>query len=221
MKSKFSLFIIIALFFGIMQPLKAQDMATVGAFAGGVSVGATTSQISGDNLAGFHKIGGTAGVFANCVLSDQPKFGLKLQMEMNFVMKGSHSFTRSNQAVNPLGKYVLNLGYIEVPVLLRFRFARITIRGISDFEFELGPAFGVYMYARERDTYGLINDLPPFKRWELSMMGGLSYMFKNHHIVTLRYSNSILPVRRPNWAVNRRIMMQFNSVIYLTYGYQF
>ena len=211
----------IALLLATFLTVQAQDQTPVGTFAGGVSVGGTATQISGDNLAGFHKLGATAGVFANCVLVEQPKFGLKLQMEMNFVMKGSHSYTPPSQTPNPMSKYILNLGYIEVPVLLRLRFARITIRNISDFEFEVGPAFGVNIYARERDAYGIIVGRPAFKRWELSLMGGLSYKYKNHHIFTLRYSNSILPVRKPDWAVYRPVKMQFNSVLYLIYSYQF
>ena len=210
-----------ALVVGTFLTLQAQDLESVGTFAGGVSAGLTATQISGDNLAGFHKVGATAGVFANCVLADQPKFGLKLQLEMNFVMKGSHSYTPPSQPVDPMSKYVLNLGYIEVPVLFRFRFARITIRNRSDFEFEAGPAFGIHLYTRERDAYGAVVGRPEFKWWELSMMGGLSYRFKEHHAVTLRYSNSILPVRKPTWAVNQTVKMQFNSVLYLIYSYQF
>lgn len=205
----------------VMLCAMAQTESKVGTFAGGVSVGATTSQISGDNLGGFHKIGATVGVYANCLLLDNPKFGMKLQMEMNFVMKGSHSYTPPRQVATAVGKYVLNLGYLEVPVLLRMRIARITIRNSSDFEFEVGPAFGVNIYHRERDMYGLIPGRPDFHRCELSLMGGLTYSFKEHHGITLRYSNSILPVRIPNWAVNRWIYKQYNSVIYLTYSYQF
>ena len=213
--------IVLFLLLAFWLNVRAQDRPPVGTFKGGVLAGATTSQISGDNLAGFHKLGAMAGVFANCVLVEQPKFGLKLQMEMDFVMKGSHSFSRPGQAVNPMAKYVLNLGYIEVPVLLRFRIARITIRNSSDFEFELGPAFGVNLYAHERDVYGRILGRPAFNRMEFSMMGGLTYVFKEHHGITLRYSNSIVPVRIPDWAVNRRIKKQFNSVLYLIYSYQF
>mgnify|MGYP002868614873 CR=1 FL=1 len=221
MKLKTHLFCIAAMVCGLLSSLRAQEPVAAGTFAGGVSAGLTATQISGDNLAGFHKVGATAGVFANCVLSDQPKFGLKIQMEMNFVMKGSHSYTPSSQTPDPMSKYVLNLGYIEVPVLFRFRFARITIRNSSDFELEAGPAFGVNIYSRERDAYGQIVGRPAFKRWELSLMGGLNYRFRDHHAVTLRYSNSILPVRKPNWAINQTIKMQFNSVLYLIYSYQF
>lgn len=201
--------------------LSAQDYSNVGKFAGGVRGGATISQISGDNLSGFHKVGATAGVFANCVLVDNPKFDMKLQMELDFVMKGSHSYTPPKQVASLTGKYSLNLGYLEVPVLLRMRFARITIRNSSDFDLEVGPAFGVNVYHVERDMYGIIHGRPDFNRWELSLIAGLNYTIKEHHGIGLRYSNSILSVRTPNWAVNRRILKQYSSVIYLTYSYQF
>lgn len=204
-----------------MNLLWAQQGQMVGTFVGGVRGGVTTSKISGDNLDGFHKIGAVVGGFAYCQLLDQPKFGLKLQMEMNFVMKGSRSYTPPKQVVNPLGKYVLNLGYVEVPVLARMRFARITIRNSSDFEVEVGPAFGVNIYHQERDAYGIIQGRPDFSRFELSMMGGLTYLFKEHHSISARYSNSVLAVRIPNWNVNHWVYKQYNSLFYITYGYQF
>ncbi len=199
----------------------AQDGEQVGTFVGGVRVGATTSQISGDNLSGFHQLGATAGIFANWCFVDNPKFGLKLQLEMDFAMKGSHSYTPPKQTADASSKYSLTLGYIEVPVLARMRFARITIRNISDFEFEVGPMIGVKVFHREVDVYGVIQGLPEFSRFELSAVAGLTYCFKQHHGITLRYANSILAVRIPNWAVNRRIYKQYNSVIYLSYSYQF
>lgn len=199
----------------------AQDGSHIGEFSGGVRGGATISQISGDNLGGFHKVGATVGAFANCLLIDNPKFDMKLQMELDFVMKGSHSYTPPKQVASLTGKYSLNLGYLEVPVLLRMRFARITIRNSSDFDLEVGPALGVNVYHVERDMYGIIHGRPEFSRLELSMVAGLNYTFKEHHGIGLRYSNSILSVRTPNWAVNRRISKQYSSVIYFTYSYQF
>lgn len=199
----------------------AQTTSAVGQFAGGVRGGAIISQISGDNLSGFHKLGATVGAYAHCTVLDNPKFNMKIQMELDFVMKGSHSYTPPKQVASLTGKYALELGYLEVPVLLKMRFARITFRNSSDFDFEVGPAFGVNIYHVERDMYGVIPGRPDFSRWELSLMAGVSYMFKEHHGITLRYSNSILAVRIPNWAVNRRITKQYNSVISLTYSYQF
>ncbi len=211
--------VVLFLLFAITLGAFAQRSTTSSNFKGGVRVGFTATQISGDDLVGFHKLGAYAGLYANYPLND--KGNLKLQAEINFTMKGSHTYIPPKQTANITQKYVLNLGYVEVPVLLRWRFARLTIRGNSDFEFELGPMFGVNLYQRERDLYGQIQGRPPFSRFELSALAGLSYMFNEHHGVSFRFSNSILRVRKPNWAVNRGVKLQYNTVLMFSYFYQF
>lgn len=208
--------LLVVLLFGAAQ---AQRTTTASNFKGGVRAGFTASQISGDDLTGFHKLGAYAGLYANYPLND--KGNLKIQAEIDFTMKGSHTYYPPKQNASMMNKYVLDIGYLEVPVLLRWRFARLTIRGNSDFEFELGPMFGVNLYQKERDVYGVIQGRPQFSRFELSAMAGISYMFNDHHGVSFRFSNSILRVRKPNWAVNRPIKMQYNTVLMLSYFYQF
>ena len=210
------LVLMVGLLHGVVQ---AQRSTTSSNFKGGVRGGFTASQISGDNLTGFHKLGAYAGVYACFPLND--KGNLKIQAEIDFTMKGSRTYYPPKQNVSMMNKYVLNIGYLEVPVLLRWRFARLTIHGNSDFEFELGPMFGVNLYQRERDVYGIIQGRPQFRRFEFSAMAGILYMFNEHHGVSFRYSNSILHVRKPNWAVNRPVKMQYNSVMMISYFYQF
>jgi len=216
MRKLMSLLCLFGLLFGTAQ---AQRSTTASNFKGGVRAGFTASQISGDDLTGFHKLGAYAGVYANYPLND--KGNLRLQAEIDFTMKGSHTYYPPKQNTSMMNKYALNIGYLEVPVLLRWRFARLTIRGNSDFEFELGPMFGVNLYQRERDVYGIIQGRPRFRRFEFSAMAGISYMFNDHHGVSFRYSNSIIHVRKPNWAVNRGVKLQYNSVMMLSYFYQF
>ncbi len=195
----------------------SQAQSSKGQFKGGLRIGMTTSQISGDDLAGFHKVGATAGLYAHVGLNDNDN--LRLQMGLDFTMKGSHSYTKKGQISND--KYVLNLGYLEVPVLLQWRFAHITAYGIHDFWFEVGPMLGVNLYARERNGAGIISFRPPFRRMEFSACAGLSYMFNEHHGFNFRFSNSFIPVRIPTWVVNRRIFKQFNTVLAFCYIYQF
>jgi hypothetical protein len=191
--------------------------AQTGQFKGGIRAGLTTSQISGDDLYGFHKVGATAGLFANVGLND--KDNLKLWMGLDFTMKGSHSHTPKNQV--SYDSYSLNLGYLEIPILLQWRFAHLTIRSIHDFWFEVGPMFGVNLYAKERNASGPILYRPEFRRLEFGACAGLFYMFNEHHGFNFRFSNSFIPVRIPTWAVNRRILKQFNTVLAFCYMYQF
>lgn len=203
------------------------------AFKGGVRAGVTLTQISGDGLSGFHKLGAYAGLYASVPMT--PDENWRFQMEIDFAMKGSRNYTPPKHTVNPMQKYVLNIGYVEVPFLFKWRFGnniRIcnnkngidTCRTINgQFEIEFGPMFGVNLYQRERDYTGIIpfTESRIFRRFEFSGMAGLSYFFANHHGISLRYSNSIIPVRIPNWTYNERIWKQFNSVIMVSYFYQF
>ncbi|MBR4787648.1 MAG: hypothetical protein IK013_07240 [Bacteroidales bacterium] len=219
--------------------LVAQE-TSVGVFKGGVRAGLTASQISGDNLTGFHKPGAIVGVFANCTLTDDlrsenrkskninvelpdkkvavnpkslPVF-LSLQMELDFAMKGSHA-TPKQAGVYGTGKYTLDLGYVEIPLFLKLCFGNVV-------EIELpGPVFGVNLYKRERDMYGPIQGRPNMKWYEFSFMAGLSWMIRGHHGLNVRYYNSVLPVRKPNWAVHHPIQQQYNSVLTFCYFYQF
>lgn len=188
-------------------------------FRGGIRAGMTATQISGDDLMGFHQVGATAGVFAAYPLTDRDN--LKLQAEIDFTMKGSRNYTPPKHAADPSAKYVLTLGYLELPILLKWKFARITIMGNSDFEFEAGPMFGINIFKKERDVYGIINGRPDFRTFEFSAVAGLSWMFNEHHGLSFRYANSIIPVRIPNWVINRRIKKQYNSVLLFSYFYQF
>ncbi|MBO4488851.1 MAG: PorT family protein [Bacteroidales bacterium] len=210
MKQSILFLLLLTVSVGMLQAQKGQ-------FKGGIRAGLTTSQISGDDLYGFHKAGATAGLFANVELND--KDNLKLQMGLDFTMKGSHSHSTKNQPSYDI--YALNLGYLEVPILLQWRFAHITIRSSHDFWFELGPMFGVNLYAKERNSSGPILYRPLFRRMEFSACAGFSYMFNEHHGFNFRFSNSFIPVRIPTWAVNRRIYKQFNTVLAFCYVYQF
>ena len=197
----------------------AQEKPDKSRFYGGVRVGFTASQISGDDLAGFHQLGAAAGLFVNHAVNASGS--LKLQLELNFTMKGSHSYTPPKQQYE-VEFYSLRLGYVEVPLMLEWAVGKWTLWGKSfQFELEIGPAFGVNVFQREREATGLIIGRPPFRRFEFSGMAGLSLKIADHHSVNLRYSNSIVPVRIPTWVYGRLISKQFNSLLILSYCYQF
>lgn len=214
-----SLFVFVFLL-GIMAGATAQEKEKdpLSRFYGGVRVGFTASQISGDDLSGFHKVGAHAGVFVNHAI--HPSGKLKLQLELDFTMKGSHSYTPSNQYSNNF--YSLTLGYVEMPLMVVWTAGKWTLWGKPfQFELELGPVFGVNVFSRERDAVGLIVGRPPFRRFEFSGIGGISLMVAEHHSINFRYENSIIPVRIPTWVYDRVVYKQFNSLMTFSYCYQF
>ena len=70
---------------GILAQVHAQRTTTASNFKGGVRAGFTASQISGDNLTGFHKLGAYAGLYACYPLTE--KGNLKLQAEIDFTIE--------------------------------------------------------------------------------------------------------------------------------------
>ncbi len=180
-------------------------------FKGGLRAGFTASQISGDDLSGFNKLGAYAGGFVNFPLSQNAKW--KLQVELNFIMKGSSLFTRGVNSPNIGRKYTLNLFYTETPVMVKYNF-------FKGFELELGPSINFLFASKEVNEQGDLHR-KPFRFYEFSVVVGLSYLFVEHWGINFRFSNSIIPVRIPNWVINQWVNKQYNTVLALSAYYQF
>ena len=76
-------------------------------FGGGFTLGLSSSQVGGDNLAGFHKAGLLIGIFANKNISEY----LSYQMEMIYTQKGSNN-PKMNDSSHP--NYLIP-DIIEIP----------------------------------------------------------------------------------------------------------
>ena len=90
--------------------LNAQD------FGGGGKLGISTSQVGGDNLAGFNKAGIIIGMFANKKISPF----LSFQAEMTYIQKGSNNPNMSNNNHNNYLLQDISLSYIEIPLFLQY-----------------------------------------------------------------------------------------------------
>ena len=161
-------------------------------FGGGLYAGISTSQVSGDGIVGFHKVGAWGGGFTDYRFTPRST----LQFELSFIQKGSRQApTVKNNGV----LYVHNQNMLELPILYRWY-------GIKNMSLELGTQFGYLINTVERDNSGDIRGGVPFKKAEWSVTGGLSYYFWKGKIeVNGRYSNSILTLRQNDWWVNHVI----------------
>ncbi|MCQ2280406.1 MAG: PorT family protein [Bacteroidales bacterium] len=184
-------------------------------FRGGLRAGFTATQMSGDELSGFHKMGAYAGGFVNWRFVQNEHWFL--QPEINFVMKGSSTFLRADKNGNVMGnKYVLTLYYVEVPVLAKYRI----VKGL---EVEFGPTFGILFAATEKDANGKMPGRMPFRRFELCGLAGVSYIFKEHLGLNLRFVQTAIPVRvnDGNHSSNYLEKKQFSTEIAFSVFYQF
>ena len=158
-------------------------------FGGGLYGGISTSQVTGDNIGGFNKVGGWGGAFTDYRFTPRST----IQFELSFIQKGSRQApTVKNNGV----LYVNNQNYLELPILYRWY-------GIKNMSIEMGTQVGYLINAVERDNAGEIRGAIPHRQVEWSAAAGLSYYFWKGKIeVNARYANSILSMKKTDWWVN-------------------
>lgn len=178
-------------------------------FKGGISLGVAASQISGDQLSGFHKAGIFGGAFVNFRFTVRSA----LQFEMNYIQKGSAHNPKPG-ATDP-HSYKLNLQYVEVPVLYHWLFNK-------RFGFELGPTIGFLMKATEKEDGGIMRGTRPFNVYEVGILGGIRFNISENFKAGFRGQNSLLPVRNHAGNVTYRLNRgQYNSLLLLNLTYEF
>ena len=178
-------------------------------FKAGIFAGISSSQVSGDQLAGFNKAGLYGGGFVSIPLREKTF----LQMEMSYIGKGSRPTSEQSEA-NPFNRYP-TLNYIEVPVLFIFKLKNsISIEG--------GLAFGVLIYSREEDFYFERPIERPFNSTEFSFLFGLDYSFAEKFSLNSRLDNSFLPIRtHESGATDGLNQGQYNTEITFSIRYHF
>lgn len=199
MKKKFALFI----FFGFLAlSNQAQN------FGGGIILGLSTSQVGGDDLAGFNKLGILAGIFANKSISEL----LRLQMEMNYIQKGSNNPDMNDYKSENVGKTDISLNYIEVPILLQYQ-QNTTLK------IEGGIQFANLINGYYNDSYGEItySEITPFIKNDVGLILGMDYKFSENFSLNTRISNSILPIGKEDYnhpsTYNSTRKGKYNSVL--------
>ncbi len=162
-------------------------------FGGGLYVGISTSQVTGDMYSGFHKVGAWGGGFTDFRFTPRST----VQLELSFIQKGSRLIpTDKNQGFS----YFHNQNQIEIPVLYKWY-------GIKNMSIELGLQAGILLSTVERGT-GIAEsrNSPAFRPAEFSGVAGLSYYFWKGKIeVNARYSNSLLSLKTSYWWMNHVI----------------
>ena len=184
-------------------------------FGGGVIIGISTSQVGGDNLAGFNKAGPIIGIFANRKASNL----LELQMEMAYIHKGSNNPNMNNTQHSNSPLPDIFLSYIEIPFLLKYKHnERLEIEG------GLQTAYLINGYYR--DIYGKIEwgGTNPFINYDIGLLLGMSYKYSDRISLNTRISNSIIPIGQEDYQdaadiYNSSMKGKYNSVLSFTLHY--
>lgn len=189
-------------------------------FRSGLIGGVAVSQIDGDNLVGYNKLGPIGGAFVEYDFTDR----ITGYFELKYIQKGkvkSVDVTLENPEY-----FKIALDYVQLPVFLRYKLG-------YGFDFELGLGFAYLFNARFYDEYGQLpkDDFSyAFHSFELSSLLGLRYDINSKYFVTARWSMSFLPVANvlsgdigtiqgaSPW---EKAGNQYNRSLEFTFGYRF
>ncbi len=187
------------------------NVALAQRFEGGLLAGFNATQVEGDTYKGYHKPGLVAGFYVQTDIAP----AIFAAMEIKYSQKGA----RNKPIKNDPTKYVMRLGYIDIPTYMAFRTndKGAIIAGIST---------GFLIHAKEFDNYGEypVEDQSAFNTIDLQALVGFQFDFTDNMKVDLRFALSVIPIRShpgetpPNqyWINN-----QFNNVITLALYYRF
>ena len=146
-------------------------------FKAGVNIGLSTSQVSGDNLSGFHKAGIIIGGFVNRDINKN----LAFQLEMIFIQKGSSNTKKNNLIAD------IYLDYIEVPLLMIYKQS-------ESIELEVGMHSSALINGYYHDIYGELENQTGFNNFDIGALIGMSYKINSKLSLNTRLTNSIIPI---------------------------
>lgn len=152
-------------------------------FSGAAIFGFNATQVDGDDMAGYNKLGLNTGFMADYPLNDH----FSMSMEILYSQRGTACHNGPNQ-VCLNGSSKLRMNYAEIPLLLNYH----DKTGVS-----FGAGFSVARLVKTTYFYQgvLQNSYPaaPYKNFDYELMANGTYMFAPHLGVNVRYSYSFIP----------------------------
>lgn len=151
-------------------------------FDAGVFLGITASQISGDELGGFHQPGIHFGGEVSTELNK-----VELGFGLAFNQKGSRA---TSKVTGPNQLYTLRLNYLDIPLFVRKTF--------NKWQVGLGPSINILASAKEADVFGSKELTVPFNTLDFTGVLQVGYYIKKKVLIRLSYGSSLIPVRKFN-----------------------
>jgi len=159
-------------------------------FSGGIRLGLTGSEVSGDRLAGPNKAGFTASAYTSLFLTEDAG----IQLEISYIQKGSRS-TPSEK--NNYYSYKFKLDYVEMPILFKYELKELNVDIVRKLGLELGLGFSylVRSYEEEDGRECEPGENPAFNKFETGIIAGMYYPLSSSLYFGFRFSNSLTPIR--------------------------
>ncbi|MEI7802206.1 MAG: porin family protein [Bacteroidota bacterium] len=152
-------------------------------FKGGFYAGINGTQVDGDRLAGFYKLGANLAVSVEYPLGEH----MGLSMEIAYTQKGSQ--TKWQQGVPR--QYFLKLDYVEVPFMLNYH---------DNKKVTLSAGFGVnelvhnYEELNNYNPTQNLSNIQGLTKTSVEFKAGGSYKLANHWLINVLYSYSVTSI---------------------------
>ena len=181
-------------------------------FGGGIIAGASTSQVAGDLLGGFNKIGILAGAYTNLKVKEI----LSFQFEISYITKGSRNPNIYESNHPNYEKIEITLSYIEMPLTINLQ--QKENLGV---EFGIIPAFNISATLNSAEAKNISVPNPQYKKYDLGVCTGINCHITDNIILNTRISNSIIPIRpHTSGATNGWNRGQYNTVLSFAIHYK-
>lgn len=203
MKKIFTLLVVVCLFVGVM---KGQN------FKAGLFAGAVPSQVDGDGMSGFHRIGFTGGLYAKYESNEK----LFFQADIAYTTKGSKQKSSKDVDFSRLNVYT---SYLDITLSCGYKL-------MDNLSARVGLVPAVLLSHKEQTMGGVdITDGYEFKPVNLLAMAEVSYAFSKHFALNISYNYSVISIRKGGMEVfdyNIKVHnAQYHNYLTLTLAYQF
>ena len=184
--------LIVVMLAAFAQPMSAQR------FKAAAIVGANASQIDGDNLYGFNKLGVSAGGRLSYVNNKSLDFA----MEMLISQRGSAVKVFNNNEGDKI-----NLNYVELPLIVSIRDWYIENKGYYKVRAEGGLSYG-YLFSAKAAGY----KEEYFRKSDVSWLLGAGVQFNKMVGLSIRYTSSLFNMYKDPSADNSVLKGYFITV---------
>jgi len=199
---------------------------------GAVSAGINLSQVDGDEVYGFKKVGFNGGPSVIIPFGKDKKWSVTIELLYSQLgsrqksVYGASDTIRDSTRAGFYDGYRLSLNYVQVPVIVHFTDKRFIAGGLG---FQYGQLVGVTEYEDYNDLRGFVRSKTtlqgPYTRSDLQALADVRIRVYRGFWFNVRYSYSILPIRTREFVNpffgNTWLREQYNNVITFRFTYIF
>lgn len=150
-------------------------------FKGSAVLGFNASQIDGDDLYGYNKVGLTGGIRIGYPVMDKAD----LNLEFLFSQRGSQADLSFSDDIRRI-----SLNYIEIPVVFSYKDWLIEEDGYYKVRAEAGLSYG-YLFDVSTSNGGFDGTVGDFRRDDISLILGAGYRLNRRWSFTARYTRGL------------------------------